>query len=109
MTYLISFKHQLFIFCFVVLINCPLIVSSQNSQSLTLDQALQLGMEASKQLMISGSKLQFAKAKHDQTFDLQFPSTKLSSSYYRMSEVPDFEINNSVIFPAYQNIFQNRV
>jgi outer membrane protein len=113
-------KHNGFIkslnVCLMLLMSFgPVISYAQSNQVITLQQALQMGMETSYQLRISKSKFDYAKSKHDETYDLQYPSAKLSAGYSRLSDVPEFQIvlpgstEPQTLFPVYLNSFQNHI
>src|SRR3989442_4069498 len=82
----------LFFFAFIL----PFLMRAQSQRTITLDQAIQMGIDASNQLKISQGKLDYAQAKHDEIFDLQYPSAKLTAAYSRLSDVPEFQ----VLFPG---------
>ncbi len=66
------------------------ILSAQTSKhaSLTIDQALQIGLENSKTLKTSQFKVVAAEAKAYETDALGLPSLKFNGTYTRLSEVP---------------------
>jgi outer membrane protein len=59
---------------------------AQTPKTLTLDEAIQLGLTNSKQLKVTGTKLDIAKAKKAQYWNAQIPNVTLNSSYYRLSD-----------------------
>ncbi|MDD8016883.1 MAG: TolC family protein [Bacteroidota bacterium] len=75
-----------------------LAVSTQAQQklSLTVDQAVQIGLENSKALKTSNFKVIAAEAKSGETNALGLPSLKFNGSYTRLSEVPASAIPNFI-------------
>ena len=76
---------------------------AQVQQVITLDQAIQMGMDYSHQLEASRGKYEYTKAKHDQTYDLGYPVSFLSANYSRLSDVPEFTLPGSEepLFPVF--------
>ena len=93
----------------------PFTGAAQNQQTITLEQAIQMGLAASNQLKNSQGKFDYAESKYHQTYDLQYPSAKLSAAYSRLSDVPEFKVlfpgasEPQTLFPVYLNSFQNRI
>src|ERR1700751_5884651 len=75
----------------------PLSVIGQQTPVLTLEQAIQKGMEYSKQLKISQAKMDGFKAKIAQTKNALVPSISINAGYSRLSNniVP-----TTVMFPG---------
>ena len=71
---------------------------SGDVQSLTVDQAVELGLKYSKSLRVSEGKVEAAVAKARENDTLLKPSLKFSSVYSRLSKVPSFEIEMPEIF-----------
>ncbi len=65
---------------------------SQQVLSLTLDQAVAMGLENSKALHSSSMKVQYADARSSEVSAMRLPSVKFGGSYTRLSEVAPFEI-----------------
>ena len=65
---------------------------TQQKMSLTVDQAVAIGLENSKALHSSQMRVQYADAKSSEISAQQYPSLKFGGSYTRLSEVPPFEI-----------------
>lgn len=63
----------------------PFLLKAQQEAPLTLDQAIQKGMDYSKQLKISQAKRESFKAKIQQTKNLLIPSLSLNANYTRIS------------------------
>ena len=61
---------------------------AQQKQTLTIDQAIQIGMENSKALRTSQFKVDAADAKASETNTLGLPSLKFNGTYTRLSDVP---------------------
>lgn len=72
------------------------LVFGQAKLSLTVEQAIQLGLENSKSLHSSGMKVSYADARAGETNALRLPSLKLSGGYTRLSDVPP----GAAIIPA---------
>ena len=74
------------------------ILSAQTPQplSLTIDQAVQIGLESSKSLKSSQFKVVAAEAKAGETDALGMPTLKFQGSYTRLSEVPASSIPNFI-------------
>ncbi len=68
-------------------------VSSQQKISLTIEQAIQTGLQNSKALRTSQFKVEAADAKASETNTLGLPSLKLNGTYTRISPVP------ALVFP----------
>jgi outer membrane protein len=63
----------------------------------TLEESITEGLKASSQLKIAQSKINFAEAQADQINSQLFPQLKLNASYFRLSDVPPFEISLPVL------------
>jgi outer membrane protein TolC len=68
-------------------------------QTLTLEQTIKIGLENSKALKISQSKIIGGDAKVSEVTSQMLPKLSLGASYTRLSSVPPFEVNVP-IFPA---------
>lgn len=84
---------------------------AQPSQTITLDQAIRMGMDYSHLLDASQGRYEQSIARRDQTFDLGYPTSLANGTYYRLSDVPEFTLPGSEepLFPVYQNDYQGRV
>lgn len=69
---------------------------AQQKLSLTIEQALQIGMENSKTLHTSQYKTEAADARASETRTLGLPSLKFNGAYTRLSDVP----SQAIILPA---------
>lgn len=65
---------------------------AQSRRSLTVEQAIQIGVENSKTLHSSGEKIEAADARTSELGTSQLPSLKFTGSYTRLSDVPPFTI-----------------
>lgn len=63
------------------------------SQKLTLEESLNIGIKNSKELIIAKSKTRYADAKISETTSQMLPQLKFSAAYARLSDVPPFEVN----------------
>ena len=70
---------------------------AQQKMSLTIEQAIQIGMENSKVLRTSQFKVQAADARASEVNTLGLPSLKFNGTYTRLSPVPALTLP----FPAY--------
>ncbi len=74
-----------------------LTASSQTTKSLTLDEAVRLGIESSQQLKATGARLDVSKAKTTQFRNTLIPNVAINSAYTRVSDnIAPF----SVVFPG---------
>lgn len=67
-------------------------VLAQQTLSLTVEQAIQLGLENSKVLHASLMRLNYADAKSAEANAQRLPSLKFSGGYTRLSDIPPFSI-----------------
>ncbi|MGB2868410.1 MAG: TolC family protein [Bacteroidota bacterium] len=63
-------------------------VFAQTTQSLTLEEAVQLGLDKSRALHASLMKVQYADSKSGEASALMLPSLKFNGSYSRLSDIP---------------------
>lgn len=73
------------------LIILPVIVVAQ-PRSLTMDEALQLGLKNNRLLHISDAKAEAAEARTKEMSALRLPSVKLLAGYTRLSDVDPFAV-----------------
>jgi outer membrane protein len=71
---------------FFTLLVASLAARSQTTKSLTLDDAVKIGIESSQQLKIAGARLDVSKAKTLQLWNAQLPNVTLNSAYARVSD-----------------------
>lgn len=84
------------------------VIDAQEKLSLTLDRAIEIGLQNSKQLHSSLMKVKSAEAKVKEVSSLRLPSLKLNAGYRRLSEVDPFIINTPFgSFPIAPGIFDN--
>lgn len=76
---------------FLITICFTLSIFSQN-KTLSLNDAISIGLSNSKILVIAESKVNLQKAKVWESSSLMLPQLKLNASYSLLSEVPPFEI-----------------
>lgn len=67
-------------------------VFAQSKLPLTVEKAIQLGLENSKALHLSQMKVQYADARAGETNAARLPSLKFGGGYTRLSDVPAFNI-----------------
>jgi outer membrane protein len=80
-------KQKILSFCAVFLL-LPIAASAQQKLALSIDQAIQTGLENSKALHTSQFRLQAADARAGEATTLGLPSLKFNGSYSRLSNVP---------------------
>src|SRR5689334_17222369 len=84
-------------------------VAQDSVMTLSLAQALQMGIDSSKSLKISNSRMQLAEAKYNQAVDATIPSVRLNAGYTRLSDIeePKFLFPGATepiaLFPVYVN------
>jgi outer membrane protein len=76
-------RHYLFL---VVCLVTAFSANSQTTKTLTLEEAVRLGIEASPQVKVSGAKLDATKAKTLQYWNAVLPNVSLNSAYTRVSD-----------------------
>ena len=99
--------------CFLIAL--PVFLYGQTVKTLSIDEAIRLGLENSKQLKVSGTKLDAAKAKRLQYWNAQIPAVTYTGNYARLSDnVAPFTIRTptggeTVLNPQILNQFTNRL
>lgn len=84
------------------------VINAQEKLSLTLDRAIEIGLQNSKQLHSSLMKVKSAEAKVKEVSSLRLPSLKLNAGYRKLSEVDPFIITTPFgSFPIAPGIFDN--
>lgn len=78
-------------------------VVAQTKKSLTLDEAIQIGLEKSKSLHASRMKVESAVAKVSEAHAYELPILKFGASYSRLSEVPPFTVSLPFQIPSMPN------
>lgn len=81
----------------ITIIMISSMMAAQDKLSLTIEQAVQTGLENSKALKSSQFKVVAAEAKTSETNAAGLPSVKLNAAYTKLSEVDPFKLN----FPAF--------
>ncbi|MBI1936887.1 MAG: TolC family protein [Ignavibacteriales bacterium] len=87
-----SIKIRFLKFVFLFLIVSFQISSAQEKLKLTIEHAVEIGLQNSKTLHASSMKVKSSEAKVKEVFASRLPSIKLSASYRRLSEVDPFSI-----------------
>ena len=87
---------------------------SQNAKTLSLDEAIRLGLDNSKQLKVAGTKLDIAKAKRLQYWNAQVPAVTYTGNYSHLSDnitpfVVRFPTGETTLNPQILNQFTNRL
>lgn len=77
----------------ILLLIIPGLIFSQNEYKLSIDEAVKLGLQNSKNLKIAESKVYAAEAKVSETNTQLYPILKFSSGFTRLSQVEPFKIN----------------
>ena len=80
-------KHKILSFCAVLLVSSAA-ASAQQKLGLTIEQAIQTGLENSKALHTSRFRLEAADAKASEAGTLGLPSLRFNGVYSRLSSVP---------------------
>lgn len=97
--------NPLFIIFFLFSLN---VLVAQEKLSLTLERAIEIGFQNSKQLHSSLMKVKGAEAKVKEVSALRLPSLKLNAGYRKLSEVDPFIITTPFgSFPIAPGIFDN--
>lgn len=81
---------------FILVASCILVnfkFYAQGKLSLTVDQAIEIGLQNSKLLHVSLMKVKSAEAKVKEINAMRLPSLKLSAGYRRLSEVDPFTVS----------------
>jgi len=91
--FLFCMFKKIFCFVFFILIVSRSVSLVKEKKSLTLDEAIQLGLETSKSLRSSQMNILFAEAKSEEMLSLDLPTVKFSGAYTRLSDVPPFKAN----------------
>ena len=99
--------------CFLIAL--PVFMYGQTVKMLSIDEAIRLGLENSKQLKVSGTKLDVAKTKRLQYWNAQIPNVMYTGNYARLSDnIAPFTIRTptgaeTVLNPQILNQFTNRL
>ncbi len=76
-------RHYLLLFVFLATTGTA---KSQTTKSLTLEEAVRIGIEASQQIKASGAKLDVAKAKTVQFWNSSLPNVSFNTAYAHLSD-----------------------
>src|SRR3989454_8014839 len=68
----------------------PVSSRAQEKMSVTIDQAIEIGLENSKGLHASAMRVQAAESRSSEVQASQLPTLKASGSYNRLSDIPSF-------------------
>lgn len=85
------------------------IVQAEDTLRINLQQAIQMGLDSSRNLRISQTRLDIARAKYNQALDATIPSVRLSGNYTRLSDIEMPKIlfpgatEPVALFPVYLN------
>jgi outer membrane protein TolC len=90
-----TMKQKILSICLVFFL-VPVIAPAQQKLALTIEQAIQTGLENSKTLHTSQFRLQAADARASEANTLGLPSLKFNGMYTRLSDVP----NQAITLPA---------
>jgi outer membrane protein len=84
-------------------------IYSQEVKSLSLEECIKIGLENSKSLKISASKVKSVEAKYKETEVAEYPTLKFTAGYTRLSDVgaPNFGPAASSIAKAFSPILDN--
>lgn len=82
---------------------------AQDAKVVSLEDCIKLGIENSKTLKISKSKIITAKEKLNEVKTSQLPVLRLSGSYSRLSPVDPFQIGSMQISPSILNNYSARL
>ncbi len=101
-------RYTKYVFLFSGLLFFNGLIRAQDKISLTIDQAVDIGLKNSKTLHLSQMKVKSAQSKVKESNALRLPTLKLNAGYRRLSEVDPFIINTPFgSFPIAPGIFDN--
>jgi outer membrane protein TolC len=84
---------------FILTILYPLIGFSQGKRSISVEEAIQIGLENSRALHISSTRVFAADARSSEANAARLPSLKLQAGYARLSDIDPFAVSLP-IFPS---------
>ncbi len=86
-------------------------VQSQELVRISADEAVRIGLEKNKNILINESKIRAADSKIEESKAQLLPSLKLGASYTRLSDVEPFKIPgmNISIFPTILNMYNTKL
>ncbi len=85
------------------------VLFGQEVKIVSLEDCIRIGLDNSKTLKISGSKIISAKERLNEIKTAQLPSLKLNASYTRLSPVDPFQIGSMQISPSILNNYTARI
>lgn len=92
----------------LTLISVASIGSAQQKMALTIEQAVQIGLENSKFLRASQFKVQAAEAKAGEAGTFGLPSLKFQGAYTKLSDIPPAEVTTPFgTFPLSPTVLDN--
>jgi outer membrane protein len=77
---------------FILTTLCPLLGFSQGKRAMSIEEAIQIGLENSKALHIASMKVLAADARTSEVSAARLPSLKLQAGYARLSEIDPFAV-----------------
>ncbi|MFZ4590069.1 MAG: TolC family protein [Ignavibacteria bacterium] len=81
----------------------------QEAKVVSLEECIKIGIDNSKTLKISGSKIVSAKERLNEIKTAQLPTLRLNGSYSRLSPVDPFQIGSMQISPSILNNYSARL
>jgi outer membrane protein TolC len=81
----------------------------QEAKVVSLEDCIKIGIDNSKTLKISGSKIVSAKERLNEIKTAQLPTLRLNGSYSRLSPVDPFQIGSMQISPSILNNYSARL
>lgn len=104
-------RFSILVFLFMMFFSSKIL--TQNIVQLSLEQAISLGLENSKNLKIAESKIRIFDAKVEEANRLMLPTLNLAGGYIRLSQVEPFKVNfqgrDFEISPTILNTYQTRL
>lgn len=74
--------------------------AAQEKRELTIEEAVQVGIQNSKVLRQSQSRVEYADAKSSEINSTRLPSLKFAGAYTRLSDVPAFTVDVPALIPG---------
>ncbi len=94
---------------FVVFTLLSAALFGQEAKVVSLEDCIKIGIDNSKTLKISGSKIVSAKERLNEIKTAQLPTLRLNGSYSRLSPVDPFQIGSMQISPSILNNYSARL
>jgi len=92
-------KYKFFILIFLI----SSIVAAQGTKDVSLDDCIKIGIQNSKTLMISKSKVLSSQERLNEVNTAELPTLRFNGSYSRLSPVDPFQIGTMQISPSILN------